>query len=172
MNDILKNLFPLLGTAIAGPAGAALGSVAAGFIADKLGLESKTVEAVQEVLTSGKLSSEDITKLKLAEIEFKKWMDDNGIKREQLEVQNIQGARDMYVATGALTPSIMTWMITLGFFAVLGAMFMYPEVKESAPLMIMLGALGAEFSSVCKFWFGSNSGSARTKELLAQASLK
>ena len=42
MNDWLKTLAPLLGTALGGP----LGGAAASFIADKLGIENKTIEAV------------------------------------------------------------------------------------------------------------------------------
>jgi membrane protein DedA with SNARE-associated domain len=40
---------------------------------------------------------------------------------------------------------------------------------DSQPLLIMLGSLGAAFGAVINFWLGSNKGSDRTKELLAQS---
>tara|TARA_R110000868_G_scaffold374098_1_gene638491 strand:- start:294 stop:482 length:189 start_codon:yes stop_codon:yes gene_type:complete len=59
--DWLKQLAPLLGTALGGP----LGGAAASFIAGKLGIESNTIEAVTNVLNSGKLSPEQISAVKL-----------------------------------------------------------------------------------------------------------
>lgn len=62
MNDFLKTVVPILGNAIAGP----LGGVAASFLADALGIEEKTVEAVSEVLNSGKMSPDQVASIKLA----------------------------------------------------------------------------------------------------------
>ena len=69
MNDWLKTLAPLIGTALGGP----LGGAAAAFLADKLGIEYKTVEAVTEVLNSGQMTPDQISAIKLAELDFKKF---------------------------------------------------------------------------------------------------
>ena len=50
--DWLKTIAPMIGTALGGP----LGGAAAAFLADKLGIETKTVEAVSEVLNSGRMT--------------------------------------------------------------------------------------------------------------------
>ena len=165
MNDLLKAVAPLLGTARAGP----FGAMAASFLADKLGVQEKTIAAVQDVLTSATMSPEQVTAIKSAEIEFKKWMADNGIKLKQLEAADRADARDMFKVTRSMVPAILTFMITFGFFGVLIAMFLYPEVKESSPLMIMLGSLGTAWTGACAFWFGTTSSSASKTEMLANA---
>ena len=73
--DWLKQLAPLLGTALGGP----IGGAAASFLADKLGIESNTIEAVTNILNSGKLSPEQISAVKLAEIDFQKFLETNKI---------------------------------------------------------------------------------------------
>ena len=168
MNDLLKSLAPLLGTAIAGP----LGGIAASFLADKLGIETKTVEAVTDALSAGKMTPDQVASIKAAEIEFQKFLKINAIDLEKVHAGDRDSARNMLTVTRSKMPSILTAMLGTGFFGVLGAMFAWPEVKESAPLMIMLGVLGAEFSASCKFWFGTTSGSQNKNEMLAKASFK
>ena len=162
----LKTLVPMIGTALGGP----LGGAAASFIADKLGIEGKTIEAVTDVLNAGKLTPEQISNLKLAEIDFQKFLETNKIKLEEISAADRGSARQMNVATRSQMPAILTCLITTGFFGVLGAMFYYPEIKESAPLMIMLGSLGTAWSGACAFWFGTTSGSQDKTHLLANSS--
>jgi len=157
--DFLKTLAPLLGTALAGP----LGGAAASFIADKLGIESKTVEAVNEVLNSGKLSPDQLSQIKLAELDFKKFLEQNKIDLAKLDVDNTKSARDMQTATKATTPALLTYLITLGFFGILASLLLY-EVRPSEPLLIMLGALGAAFGAAVNFWLGSSHGSSVKSE--------
>ena len=165
MNNWLKTLAPLLGSALGGP----LGGAAAAFLADKLGIEAKTVEAVSEVLNSGKMTPEQITSIKQAEIEFQKFLESNKIKMEEIAAADRSSAREMLKVTSSTTPAVLTYTITLGFFSVLGAMFVYPEVKESAPLMIMLGSLGTAWSACCSFWLGTTHSSAQKTNLLANS---
>jgi gas vesicle protein len=168
--QLLKTVAPMVGTALGGP----FGGVAASFIADKLGIESKTVEAVTSVLSSGKMTPEQISQIKLAELDMTKFMADHQLKLEQLAVQNVQGARDMFVATNSLTPSILTWIIVAITLIAEGAL-LFSEIPPGAdPIIVgrVLGTMDTALVMVLTFWFGSNSGSARTKELLAQASLK
>ena len=166
MNDFLRSIVPILGNALGGP----LGGAAASFIADKLGIEGKTIEAVSEVLNSGKMTPDQISALKLAEIDFNKFLESNKIKIEEIQAADRASARDMQKATNAKTPAILTYVITLGFFGVLGAMFYWPAVKESAPLMIMLGSLGTAWTGACAFWFGTTHGSQQKSAMLANSS--
>ena len=162
--DWLKTLVPLLGTALGGP----LGGAAASFIADKLGIESKTIEAVTDILNSGKLSPDQISNLKLAEIDFQKFLESNKIKLAELDVANTKDARDMQKITRASTPAVLSYGITLGFFGILTSMLVFKYVPTE-PLLIMLGALGAAFGGVVNFWLGSSHGSNQKSELLAQS---
>lgn len=152
--DWLKTLVPMLGTALGGP----LGGAAAAFIADKLGIENKTLEAVSEVLNSGKLSADQISALKLAEIDFNKFLQQNKIDLARLDVDNTKSARDMASTTKSLTPAVMSYLITAGFFGILGYM-MSSSYQSSEPLLVMLGSLGTAWVAVVNFWFGSSHGS-------------
>ena len=165
MTDWIKSIAPLVGTALAGPFGAA----AASFLADKLGVEEKTVEAVSKVLNDGKLSPDQIVSIKAAEVDFQKFLETNKIKLEEVAAADRGSARELLKATRSKVPMILTMLITVGFFAVLGAMFYWPEVKESAPLMIMLGSLNTAWGTACAFWFGTTSGSKDKTEMLANS---
>ena len=158
----LKTLAPMIGTALGGP----LGGAAAAFIADKLGLEAKTVEAVSEVLNSGKLSAEQISGIKLAEIEFQRFLEQNKIDLAKIDAADRDSARAMQTQVRSHVPAALTYLLTLGFFGVLAGMFLHPEFKESAPLMIMLGSLGTAWTGACAFWFGTTAGSQRKNEML------
>jgi hypothetical protein len=118
------------------------------------------------------MSPDQISAIKLAEIDFKKWAGDHDIKVMEVDNANVEGARAMRTATHSLFPELLSGTITLGFFGVLGLMMHDKTLVESAPLMIMLGSLGTSFAGVINFWLGSNKGSDRTKELLAQATVK
>lgn len=166
--DWLKSLAPALGTALLGP----IGGAAASFIADKLGLPEKTVEAVTQALTGGAMTTEQISALKLAEIDFKKFLTDNEIKLESFSVADRANARDMQKTAPSKMPAILTAMITLGFFGVLGWMLTDTSVVDSSPVMIMLGSLGTAWTGACSYWFGTTSGSRAKTELLAAAPAK
>jgi len=165
MNDLLKTIAPLLGTALGGP----LGGAAAAFIADKLGLDSKTVKNVSEVLNGSKMDPNQIMQIKLAEIEFEKFCKTHEIDVEKVHAVDRDSARNMQAVVRSHVPAALTYLLTAGFFGVLGAMFLYPEVKESSPLMIMLGSLGTAWTGACAFWFGTTSSSQRKNEMLANS---
>lgn len=162
--DWLKSLAPLLGTALGGP----LGGAAASFIADKLQLSGSTVEVVTEALTSGKLTPDQLAQVKLAEVDFRKFLEQNKIDLFKLEVQDRSSARDMQIALRSRMPAVLTVMITFGFFSVLGWMLYDDSVVDSPPLLIMLGSLGTAWTGVCAYWFGTTKGSADKNMLIAQ----
>lgn len=162
MNDFLKSLVPMIGTALGGP----LGGAAASFIADKLGLDTKDVKAVSDVLNSGKMTPDQITQLKLAELEFSKFLEANKIKLEEISAADRTSAREMLKSTRSNVPAVLTYLLTFGFFTVLGLIFYLPELKESAPVMIMLGNLATAWTASIAFWFGTTSGSKDKTDLL------
>jgi hypothetical protein len=164
MNELLAKLAPLLGTAFLGP----FGGIAASFIADKLGVPEKTVKAVSEAMTADKLTPDQVAQVKLAEIEFKKWMDDNEIKREQLALDDRKSAREMHVSTGSTVPAVLTYLITVGFFGIL-AFMMSESYKSSEPLLVMLGSLGTAWMACVSYWFGSSSSSRNKDDTIARS---
>ena len=164
--DWLKTLAPLLGTALGGP----LGGAAAAFIADKLGLDSKTVESVSEVLNGSKMSPDQISALKLAEIDFQKFLEQNKIDLAKLDADNTKSARDMQIATRSRTPDVLAGIITVGFFGILITMMLgWLKVSDQQALLLLLGALSAAFGAVINFFFGSSHGSQAKDRLLANS---
>ena len=166
MNDFLRSLVPLLGTALGGP----LGGAAAAFIADKLGIENKTIEAVSEVLNSGKLSPDQISAIKLAEIDFQKFLEQNKIDLAKLDVDNTKNAREMQMAIRSRTTDVLAGIIVVGFFGILITMMMgWLTVSDQQALLLLLGSLSAAFGGVINFFFGSSHGSQNKDRALANS---
>ena len=158
----LKTVAPMVGTALGTP----LVGAAVAFLADRLGVEDKTIEAVSEVLNSGKLTPDQIAGIKLAEIDFQRFLEQNKIDLAKLSVENTKDARDMQKLTRSHYPAVLSTFVTLGFFGILGSMLVM-EYSPTDSLLIMLGALGAAFGAVVNFWLGSSNGSALKSDLLA-----
>lgn len=164
--DWLKTLAPMLGTALGGP----LGGAAAAFIADKLGIDNKTVEAVSDVLNSGKMSADQISALKLAEIDFQKFLEQNKIDLAKLDVDNTKSAREMQMATRSHTPDVLAGIIVVGFFGILITMMLgLLKISDQQALLLLLGSLAAAFGAVINFFFGSSHGSQTKDRLLANS---
>jgi gas vesicle protein len=155
LRDVIKGVAPLVGTALGGP----LGGAAAAFLADKLGVKEKTIEAVTAVLNNGKLTPEQIVQVKDAEIEFEKFCKTNNLDVMKIHLENTKDARQMQATTRSRYPAILSTFITFGFFGVLGWMLYDDKIANSEPILIMLGALGAAFAAVVNFWLGSSHGS-------------
>ena len=162
----LKELAPLIGTALGGP----LGGIAAGFVADKLGIKEKTIEAVTDVLNSGKMSADQIAALKLADIEFRKYCMAHEIDIERINAADRDSARQMQIATKSWVPSALSMLVTAGYFGILvGMMSGLLEVNDSQAMLIMLGSLSTAWGMVMAFWFGTTYGSQQTRDLLANS---
>ena len=156
----------MLGTALGGP----FGGIAAGFIAEKLGLEGKTVDAVTKALTDNKMTADQVTAIRLAEIDFTKFLAQNEITKDQLDTQNTVDARAMLIAVKSITPNILAVIIVTGFFGILIAMMLgLLTVSDQQALLILLGSLSAGFGAVLNFFFGSSRGSQNKDVLLANS---
>jgi hypothetical protein len=66
---------------------------------------------------------------------------------------------------------LLSVLIAVGFFGALWLVFSgkTPDASLRDVLMVMIGVLGAEFGSMCKFWWGTTQGAARKDELLAKS---
>ena len=163
----IKELAPLLGTALAGP----LGGIAASFIADKLGVEEKTVAAVSEVLSSGKMNADQIANIKLAEMEFRKYCLQNEIDIERVNAADRDSARKMQIETRSFIPGLLAILVTAGFFGILSWMLI-GEYKPTDALLVMLGSLGTAWTSIVAYYYGSSSGSRAKTDLLDKVMTK
>ncbi len=162
----LKEIAPLIGSALGGP----LGGAAVSFIANQFGIEAKTFEAVSDVLNSGKMSPEQITSIKLAEIEFQRFLQSKDIDLEKINASDRSSAREREAKTGdTMTPRVLACAVTLGFFGVLAWLLAVgkPDAGGDA-LLVMLGALGSAWGAIVSYYFGSTAGSLAKTKLLAK----
>lgn len=160
--DWLKTIAPMIGTALGGP----LGGAAAAFLADKLGIESKTVEAVSEVLNSGRMTPEQITSVKMAEIEFEKFLKDNDLKLEEVAAKDRDSARvrdTAFVQANRwnFRADLLALLAVGGLIVCVWFVARDSELPERAvnAIMFVAGVLAAAVRDVYNFEFGSSRGS-------------
>ena len=163
--DTLGKLAPTVASALGGP----LAGVAVSAIGELFGISEPTQDKIKVAIENGSLTGEQISGLRQFELKLKSEEAERGFKYAELEYKNTDSARQMKVATGSVFPEVLSALITLGFFGILAWMMYKPSAIDSQPLLIMLGSLGAAFGAVINFWLGSNKGSDRTKELLANS---
>jgi hypothetical protein len=158
MMEWLKSIAPTIASALGGP----LAGLAVEAISKAVGIDPKDV---QSSIDSGKLTSEQIGQIKLAEIEMAARAQELGLDFEKLSVQDRSSARDMQSTTKSMIPSILAMLVTLGFFGILVGL-MTEQFKTSDALMMMLGSLGTAWTGIIAFYFGSSAGSQAKDQLL------
>lgn len=163
--DTLKKIAPTVASALGGP----LAGVAVTAIGELFGMSEPTQDKIKNAIENGSLTGEQISGLRTLEMTLKAEEAERGFRYAELEHKSTADARAMRTATGSYFPEFISTLITFGFFGILGWMMHDHSSINSEPLLIMLGSLGAAFGAVINFWLGSNKGSDRTKELLANA---
>ena len=154
----LKSVAPTIASALGGP----LAGLAVEAVSKAIGIDPKDV---QSTIDSGKLTSEQIGQIKLAEIEMAARAQELGLDFEKLSVQDRSSARDMQSATRSMIPSVLAMLVTVGFFGILVGL-MTEQFKTSDALMMMLGSLGTAWTGIIAFYFGSSAGSQAKDQLL------
>lgn len=167
IGDTITNLAPGLASACALVPGigtipaAALGAIS--ILGKALGLG--TAATPTAVLTAVTTTTDPDTKLKIiaAENAFQLATRDQEIKTLQVQLLDVQGARDMHSAhektTGKTDINLYTlsWVIVVGFFGVV-ALLLYVTIPKDQTNVIftLLGTLGAGFMLVLQFFYGTN----------------
>ena len=159
--DWLAQIAPSIATALGGP----LAGLAVTVVSKALGIDEKDV---QSTIESGKLTAEQLTSLKQAEVQLQARAQELGLDFEKLAVDDRKSARDMQTATHSWIPPLLSILITAGFFGILFALMMGYATK-SDELMIMLGSLSTAWVGIISFYFGSSAGSQKKDELLHQS---
>lgn len=173
--DIVGKVAPVLGAALGGP----LGGAAVSVIADALGLNEKTEDAIKGALSG--TTPEQLLALKKADQDFAVKMEELGLKREelsfaqekdmeQISASDRDSARKREMSVGDKTARNLAYAITVGFFSVLFTLMFanLPKASESV-LFVMLGALGSAWTGVIAYYFGSTKHSQMNTEMLAKA---
>ena len=154
----LKQLAPTIATALGGP----LAGMAVSAVAKAIGCEP---EQVQDVISSGKLTAEQVAAIQLAELELKKQAQAMNLDFAKLGAEDKKSARDMQIATKSWIPGALALGITCGFFGILIYMMAY-SITPSNELLVMLGSLGTAWTGVVGYYFGSSAGNSRKDEML------
>ena len=161
--DTLKSLAPTVAAALGGPlagaAVAALGSV--------LGVPDATQDTIGKLFKDGQLTSQNLAEIRKLELQYQNDEKERGFKYAELEYKRIDSARQMQIATQSKMPALLTVLITIGFFLVLGLLFFRPEFKGNEIVMVMVGQLSAVWGGCITFYFGTTFGSAGKTALLA-----
>lgn len=114
------------------------------------------------------LTPDKYVELQQADMAFKQHLADAGVKLEEIAAGDRDSARKMQVALRSATPDILAFMLTVGFFGMLWFMYTKAPPSESKDLLnIMLGALGAAWTTAMAFYFGSSTGSDKLKDILS-----
>ena len=157
----LKTVAPTIATALGGP----LAGMAVSAVAKAIGCEP---DEVQNVISSGKLTAEQVASIQLAELELKKQAQSMNLDFAKLVAEDKKSARDMQIATKSWIPPLMALGVTCGFFGILFGL-MYGQIQHAPQIDIMLGSLGTAWTGIISFYFGSSAGSQAKTELLAKS---
>ena len=157
----LKTIAPTIATALGGP----LAGMAVSAVAKAIGCSP---DEVQDVISSGKLTSEQVASIQLAELELKKQAQSMNLDFAKLLAEDKKSARDMQIATKSWIPALLAVFVTIGFFGILLGL-MTEHFKTSDALMLMLGSLATAWTGVMAFYFGSSASSQAKTELLAKS---
>ena len=157
----LKTIAPTVATALGGP----LAGMAVSAVAKAIGCNP---DEVQDVISSGKLTAEQVASIQLAELELKKQAQSMNLDFAKLIAEDKQSARDMQIATKSWIPALLAVFVTIGFFGILLGL-MTEHFKTSDALMLMLGSLATAWTGVMAFYFGSSASSQAKTELLAKS---
>jgi hypothetical protein len=154
----LKQIAPTIATCLGGP----LAGLAVTAISKALGVDE---DKVQDTINEGKLNADQIVCIKQAEIELQRQAQELGLNFEQLAVQDRASARNMQTETKSIVPPLLSILVTVGFFGILGGL-MSGKIMTSDALMLMLGSLGTAWTGIIAFYFGSSASSQAKDQMI------
>lgn len=163
--DWLKQIAPTVATALGGP----LAGMAVSAISKAIGVDE---DKVQDLISNNKLTSDQISQLKLAEIELQKQAQELGLNFEKLAVEDRKSAREMQAATRSLVPPALAGAVTVGFFAILVMMLLGTVDSNNPAILMMLGSLGTAWTGIIAYYFGSSAGSQAKTEMMQKTGTK
>jgi hypothetical protein len=169
--DFLNKVLPWVGAAATGGVPALIG-MAAKTVGDVLGKEiGGSVGEITAAITGA--TPEQLIKLKEADNAFALQMQAMGFKNasdlEKIAADDRANARGREIALKDKTPLILAGAITVGFFVILAYIVGHGiNEKGGDAMLVLLGALGAAFTGVINYYFGSSSGSAQKNEIISR----
>ena len=158
----LKQIAPTVATALTGP----LAGIAISVVSKTLGVEE---DKVQDLISSNKMTPEQIAQIKVAEIELKRQENELGLNFEKLAVDDRKSAREMQATTRSIVPPALAAIVTVGFFGIMVMMLLGKVDSNNPAILMMLGSLGTAWTGIIAYYFGSSAGSQAKTDLMAKA---
>ena len=159
--DWLRQIAPTIATAMGGP----LAGMAVSAISKAIGVDP---DKVGDLISSNKLTADQIAQVKIAEIELQAQAQELGLNFEKLAVEDRMSARDMQSATRSMMPPLLAGAVTVGFFTIMGMMFFNQIDSNNPAILMMLGSLGTAWTGIIAYYFGSSAGSQAKTDLLSK----
>ena len=172
VKSVFKTIFPYISAAssLGGP----LATMAANAVGKALGVDgvAPSAESIQQAIAGA--TPEQMLALKKAEQDFQLQLKELDIKSvadlEKIAADDRNSARNREIALKDRIPALLSLLVTIGFFGLLGYMLKYQIPSNNRDILnVMLGSLGTAWIAIITYYFGSSAGSARKSELLAQA---
>jgi hypothetical protein len=166
VKGIIGTVAPGLATGLGGP----LAGAAVSFITQALGMkpdeEDQAIAALQN-------NPEAILKLKLAEIDYQKFLKEGDIKLTELDVKDRESARALAIAKGLFPQVSLSMVYTVGYFSlVFGLLSGWLDLPDGTTVQNLMNTLVAMMTGaqlqIMNFWFGSSSGSQAKDHKLAE----
>ena len=153
------------------------GVAALGALANMFALPATATH--DDILAAVTNAADPDTKLKIiaAENAFQLATRDQDIKTLQVQLADVQGARDMHSShektTGKTDINLYTlsWVIVVGFFGVVALLLFVPiPTNQTNVIFTLLGTLGAGFMLVLQFFYGTNRSSETKTDMIFNSS--
>lgn len=148
---IVKTVAPVLGTALGGP----LGGMAVKAIAEALGLDEHTEDAISTALAGAK--PEDLLKIKQADQQFAKDMKALDVDLVRISAGDRDSARKREVDTKDWTPRLLAFAIVLTW-GMVQWYILHNIIADDMRELVMrvLGTLDAALMLVLAYYFGAS----------------
>lgn len=163
--SVIGAIAPTIATALGGPlAGLAVESLGKAF-----GMDQPTVKKVQDALTQGQLTGDQIVQIKQAELALQTKMKELDISEEQLYASDRDSARKREEVVQDKTNRNLAYVIVCAFLALVASTLLGYAKVDSVLAGTLVGYLSAKCEQVLAYYFGSSKSSDRKTELLAQS---
>ncbi len=162
----IERIAPTIASAVGTP----VAGMAVSAIESALGITGGdgSTDKIEQAIVNGQLTGEQIAGLKKADQDFQAKMKALDVDLERMQLQDVEGARQMQVAKPSPVPAVLSIIITLGFLGILSAMLAGVDVTENQAFLILIGSLGAGYTQVLNFWLGSTRHSQSTASINAE----
>jgi len=178
LGGLVAEYAPLLGTAIGGPAGGAIGGLIS-VVANTFGLKGKDASNPAKIMKAIRADPEAAIKLQKIQNDHEEALARINLESDEAYLRDRQSARsrevEMTKATGKrdINLYILAWVVVLGFLGLCAILIFRPlPVGTSQNILFMLfGGMISAFSAVMQYFFGSSKGSQEKTNLIAMQGL-